>query len=114
MTILNQHAEDLTNGWIETDPDSQQRILPPSDDDGHWTIRQKSTLYPLYAIEAVVWISDLSEGDIDELLEMYGYEDSIRKDERFNQILVEMEFETTLINQKEQELHEKLQLNTSI
>ncbi len=108
MTVLNEHAVDIQNGWIETDPDTQQRILPPKGDVKCWTVRQQSCVNPELAIEGLVWIEDLSEDEITVLLDEYGYDSEIREDSSFNQLLAEMEFESNILSSKEAEIQKSL------
>lgn len=108
MAIKNQHALDIANGWIETDPDTEQRVLPPKKEGGLWAIRQRSSIHPEYAIEAGIYVDCIDDDTVSELIDSYGYDDSIRDDEDFPRLLVEMEFETNLVNEQEAELDAEL------
>lgn len=89
----NNIDSDIENGWILTDADTGQRALELDKDNGVWVIRQTNPNNAQEFLEDEVYTKDIEEVIINELLQAFGYDQDIREDEAFPQLLAEMHFE---------------------
>lgn len=89
----NDIVSDLKNGWILTDADTGQRALALDKDNGIWVIRQTNPQDAQMFLEDEVDTTEIEEVTINELLQTFGYDQNIRQDEAFPQLLAEMHFE---------------------
>lgn len=90
----NDFEADIRKGWLSCDPDTEQRALLLDSESQTYVISQTSISNKSEYIEEEICTSSIDESEIRSLIDGYGYNDDIRKDESFPLLLAEMQFET--------------------